>query len=146
MSFAVPTALRTSSPSPFFLPYSLISLSQQQNIETLIISRFIGGFFGSAVFNSVALIPDLFLVDDPWNGWALNIWALSAESIVIGQFLRASSFVFMGESSWMFVLTAPIFGAYIVRDLGWRWVFVSTCSAFASLHAEENYCVDSGSR
>ena len=31
----------------------------------------------------------------------------------------------IAHAMYVYSLTAPIFGAYIVRDLGWGWVFVS---------------------
>ncbi|TIC09187.1 MFS general substrate transporter [Wallemia mellicola] len=79
----------------FFIPQAL-----SNNVETIAICRFISGFFASPMMNFVAGVPDL------WRGetaglWAVNIWAFSCESIMLGS----------------------VIGAYVLDGLGWRWTF-----------------------
>lgn len=76
-----------------------IPIALAPNYATLVVCRFIAGFIASPIFNSVCNIPDLWSnTDDFIPGLALNFWAFCAELIVI----------------------APIWGAYMTRDLGWR--------------------------
>ena len=99
-----------------------IPIALAPNFVTLAVCRFIGGFVASPIFNvrapaevmhtslhgvskSCCNIPDLWRsTDEFWGGFALNIWAFAAESIVL----------------------APIWGAYIVLDISWRHVSVDT--------------------
>ncbi|KAG5338289.1 hypothetical protein C0989_007711 [Termitomyces sp. Mn162] len=62
---------------------------------------FFCGILGATVFNSVANIPDLWKGDDVVGLWAMNIWAYSAEVLVLG----------------------PMIAAYINHAFGWRWVY-----------------------
>ncbi|KNZ72482.1 Polyamine transporter 1 [Termitomyces sp. J132] len=71
------------------------------NLGTIVVCRFFCGILGATVFNSVANIPDLWKGDDVVGLWAMNIWAYSAEVLVLG----------------------PMIAAYINHAFGWRWVY-----------------------
>ncbi|GLB42212.1 putative mfs general substrate transporter [Lyophyllum shimeji] len=71
------------------------------NFGTIVVSRAICGIAGAAVINSVGNIPDLWRGDDIGGLWAMNGWAYSAETVMLG----------------------PLIGAYINRAVGWRWMY-----------------------
>ena len=75
-----------------------------KNIETIIICRFISGLVASPILNYVCCIPDMFSEGDKVGLWAINLWALGAESVILSS----------------------IMGAYIVDRLHWRWIFYVT--------------------
>ncbi|KAG5732343.1 Polyamine transporter 1 [Termitomyces sp. T112] len=79
----------------------LIPCALAHNLGTIVVCRFFCGILGATVFNSVANIPDLWKGDDIVGLWAMNIWAYSAEVLVLG----------------------PMIAAYINHAFGWRWVY-----------------------
>ena len=72
-----------------------------KNIETIVICRFIAGLVASPMINYVCCIPDMFAEGDTVGLWAINIWALSAESVILGS----------------------VIGSYIIDRLHWKWIF-----------------------
>ncbi|KAF8069059.1 MFS general substrate transporter [Lyophyllum atratum] len=71
------------------------------NFGTIIVSRVICGITGATIITSVGNIPDLWRGDDITGLWAMNGWAYSAETVVLG----------------------PLIGAYINKAVGWRWMY-----------------------
>ncbi|KAJ7480336.1 MFS polyamine transporter [Mycena galericulata] len=84
--------------------YSILHLGQAlaQNVETLLITRFLGGFFAVApLVNAGGVIAD--------------IWAVEKRGLATSLF---SASVFLGP------VMGPIVAGYIVDSmLSWRWVF-----------------------
>ncbi|KAL4969624.1 MFS transporter [Aspergillus stella-maris] len=69
------------------------------NIETILISRFFGGFFGSAIMvNSPASVNDV--VSDYHRPLALGIWSIGPNNGPV---------------------YGPIIGGFVFEYLGWRW-------------------------
>lgn len=71
------------------------------NYASLLVARFLSGFFAAATFNSVGTIADLWIPDE--QGWGVNSFGLAAE---IG------------------VVIPSIYSGFLVqRTQGWRWLF-----------------------
>jgi len=69
---------------------------------TLVVCRFLSGCVAAPIFNSCCNVSDLWQdLNQGVPGFAINVWALSIELIVL----------------------APIWGAYITERLGWRWLW-----------------------
>ncbi|KAL2807817.1 major facilitator superfamily domain-containing protein [Aspergillus granulosus] len=78
----------------FLLPSALA-----QNIETLLVSRFFGGFFGSALMsNSPASVNDI--VSDEHRALAFGFWSIGPTNGPV---------------------YGPIIGGFVFERLGWRW-------------------------
>ncbi|PYI15465.1 putative MFS multidrug transporter [Aspergillus violaceofuscus CBS 115571] len=70
-----------------------------QNIEAILISRFFGGFFGSAIMgNSPASVNDV--VSDEHRAMAFGIWSIGPTNGPV---------------------YGPIIGGFVFEYLGWRW-------------------------
>lgn len=70
-----------------------------QNIETILISRFFGGFFGSAIMgNSPASVNDI--VSDQHRAMAFGVWSIGPTNGPV---------------------YGPIIGGFVFQYLGWRW-------------------------
>ncbi|KAJ7927029.1 major facilitator superfamily domain-containing protein [Mycena leptocephala] len=108
--------------STFLLGYVFGALAQ--NIETLLITRFLGGFFAVApLVNAGGVIAD--------------IWAVEKRGIASSMFAAS---VFLGP------VMGPIVAGYIVESsLSWRWVFwvmmifTGTCTFIMVLTLPETY-------
>ncbi|KAJ6506234.1 MFS polyamine transporter [Mycena vitilis] len=106
--------------------YSILHLGQAlaQNIETLLITRFFGGFFAVApLVNAGGVIAD--------------IWSVQSRGLATSMF---SASVFLGP------VMGPIVAGYIVESsLSWRWVFwvmmifAGTCTTIMILTLPETY-------
>ncbi|KAF7335784.1 MFS general substrate transporter [Mycena venus] len=106
--------------------YTILHLGQAlaHNIETLLITRFLGGFFAVApLVNAGGVIAD--------------IWAVEKRGIASSMFAAS---VFLGP------VMGPIVAGYIVESsLSWRWVFwimmifAGTCTFIMILTLPETY-------
>ncbi|KAK1145178.1 hypothetical protein N8T08_004611 [Aspergillus melleus] len=77
----------------------LLSSGLAQNIETLLVSRFFGGFFGSALMsNSPASVNDI--VSDEHRALAFGFWSIGPTNGPV---------------------YGPIIGGFVFEYLGWRW-------------------------
>ena len=94
-----------------------------ENLQTILICRFFGGFIGAA---PLAVVPAAFsdLFDNTQRGTAVTFFSLG---------------VFVGP------IVAPVFGSYIVQYTSWRWteyvtgifasiIFVLLCFFFEETH------------
>lgn len=71
------------------------------NYGSLLVARFLSGFFGAATFNSVGTVADLWVPEE--QGWGVNSFALAAE---------------------MGVVVASTYSGFLVqRTHTWRWLF-----------------------
>lgn len=71
------------------------------NYGSLLVARFLAGFFAAATFNSVGTVADLWIPER--QGWGVNGFALSAE---------------------LGVVIASVYSGFLVqRTGGWRWLF-----------------------
>ncbi|UZJ57536.1 hypothetical protein CBS101457_006856 [Exobasidium rhododendri] len=70
------------------------------NFATIVVFRFLGGFFAATTFNSVGIISDMWEAED--QSWPVNCFALSAE---------------------LGAVVAPVIGGYTLVRAGWRWIF-----------------------
>jgi MFS family permease len=78
----------------FLLPSGLA-----QNIETLLVGRFFGGLFGSALMsNSPASVSDI--VSDEHRALAFGFWSIGPTNGPV---------------------YGPIIGGFVFQHLGWRW-------------------------
>ncbi|KAJ6536435.1 major facilitator superfamily domain-containing protein [Mycena vulgaris] len=106
--------------------YTVLHLRQAlaQNIETLLVTRFLGGFFAvGPLVNAGGVIAD--------------IWAVEKRGIASSMFAAS---VFLGP------VMGPIVAGYIVESsLSWRWVFwvmmilTGTCTFIMVLTLPETY-------
>ncbi|KAJ6483623.1 MFS polyamine transporter [Mycena vitilis] len=106
--------------------YTILHLGQAlaKNITTLLITRFLGGFFAVApLVNAGGLIADIFSVES--RGTAMSLFAAS---------------VFLGP------VMGPIVSGYIIESgTSWRWVFwvmmlfAGSCTIFMILLLPETY-------
>lgn len=99
------------------------AVATAENLQTILICRFFGGFIGAA---PLAVVPASFsdLFDNTQRGTAVTMFALG---------------VFVGP------ILAPVFGSYIVQYTSWRWteyvtgifasvIFVLLCYFFEETH------------
>lgn len=71
------------------------------NYGSLLVARYLAGFFAAATFNSVGTVADLWIPKH--QGWGVNGFALSAE---------------------LGVVIASVYSGFVVqRTGGWRWLF-----------------------
>ncbi|KAJ7065559.1 MFS polyamine transporter [Mycena amicta] len=106
--------------------YTILHIGQAlaQNIETLLITRFLGGFFAVApLVNAGGVIADIWSVEN--RGLATSLFSAS---------------VFLGP------VLGPIVAGYIVESsLSWRWVFwvmmifAGTCTVIMAVALPETY-------
>lgn len=77
----------------------LLPCALAQNIESILISRFFGGFFGSALMsNSPASVNDI--VSDKHRALAFGFWSIGPTNGPV---------------------YGPIIGGFVFQYLGWRW-------------------------
>ncbi|KAF7368736.1 MFS general substrate transporter [Mycena venus] len=101
-----------------------LGLGLAKNMQTILVMRFLGGFFGVApLVNAGGLIADIWNVEK--RGTAVSLFALG---------------VFVGPVS------GPLVGAYIIEGgLVWRWVFwvmmifSGTCTVMTIIFLPETY-------
>ena len=70
------------------------------NYATIVVFRFLAGFFAATTFNSVGIISDMWEPEE--QSWPVNCFALAAE---------------LGAE------VAPVIGGYLLVAAGWRWIF-----------------------
>ncbi|OCH91764.1 MFS polyamine transporter [Obba rivulosa] len=108
------------------LCYTLLHLGQAlaHNIETVLVTRFLGGFFAVAPLTNC-------------GGVIVDIWDPITRGTATSLFTAG---VFIGP------VLGPIIGGYIVESsLGWRWVFwvmmifAGSCTLIAILFVPETY-------
>ncbi|KAH9947520.1 MFS polyamine transporter [Amylocystis lapponica] len=106
--------------------YTILHLGQAlaRNMETLLITRFLGGVFAVAPLTNCA-------------GVIVDIWDPVRRGIAAGLFVAG---VFIGP------VLGPIIGGFVTSSyLGWRWVFwvmmifAGTCTVIAFLFLPETY-------
>lgn len=88
--------------SVFLVGIFQIPCALAPNFATVVVFRFLAGFFAATTFNAVGIVSDMW--DPESQGMAVNSFAFAAEfGIVIG----------------------PIIGGYTYVSVGYRWVGVS---------------------
>ncbi|OGE47804.1 hypothetical protein PENARI_c036G12189 [Penicillium arizonense] len=89
----------------------ILPVALAENIETILIGRFFGGFFGGTMIASApGSVTDV--TDDQYRALALSFWSLGTmNGPVLG----------------------PIIGGFICQYLGWRWIdwVVLICSGIS---------------
>ncbi|KAJ5297023.1 uncharacterized protein N7443_007916 [Penicillium atrosanguineum] len=120
---------------PFFISFLALSLflagcACAQNIQTLLVLRFLGGAFGSSpLTNAGGVISDMFVSRQ--RGLALLLFASTP---YLGIILRCDIFC---RSSVLIGLPGPalgpIIGGFLGMKAGWRWVegFLAVCAGLA---------------
>ncbi|KAK0647211.1 Efflux pump FUBT [Lasiodiplodia hormozganensis] len=90
-----------------------------QNVETVLVLRFLGGCFGASPFtNAAGVIADMFAACE--RGLAMSLFSAA-------PFMGPGSSVFVGvvassSANNTTAVLGPIVGGFIGESVGWRWI------------------------
>ncbi|KAB2571944.1 Efflux pump FUBT [Lasiodiplodia theobromae] len=90
-----------------------------QNVETVLVLRFLGGCFGASPFtNAAGVIADMFAARE--RGLAMSLFSAA-------PFMGPGSSVFVGvvassSANNTTAVLGPIVGGFIGESVGWRWI------------------------
>ena len=107
----------------------ILPVALAKNIETILISRFFGGFFGGPMIASApGSVTDV--TDEKYRALALSCWSLGTMNGPVLGTITSSSYLTSANCQF----TGPIIGGFVYQYLGWRWLnWVALVCSGASL-------------